>query len=688
MDARGKIPSLPAAAAGLVVLALAAVLGLNDGKDFSLWSAIRVTAVAAWASVPAGWFGVRALVPRARGSTFWGLALTTGCASSALLGYLLGALGRNEWHAPILWLLFLAWLWSLHRQGSAGFIRPTFGAMIALAAMFSFLCGAAPVVDLMYLRADGSWLDWSYIDTGFHIARAGVLSQGAPAKVHADAAGLAPLVYPDLHLFWIGRLSQWAGTGVRSTLLLYEPILRLFARALLCYATGRLFGRSRAAGAAGVLFGFVFLFPSPIGGNWLYDADFAQQDPRFHAIPLIPFRSPSYGFGWELISASMLLIAMAARMRSGRAAMAAMMLAAFLLGELVRVRAQFLPPVAVAFAVLLCGMAWARRRPVFILAGLPAAVVVGLLYLEVHFGPYMTQTVEMGVGYGVFGGWLANQLPGALAEVVTALPQPLVPLGAVVARALFADSGFFTSLLAGAGIVMAFRRRDPSAMACAVFGVVLVISAIAASSLIVLNEYRDGHGDFGSQCLRVIHPACRVLALLCLAPLLRRAPLSTPRAFPWVVMGLLVSAIYSQKSATLLRESEPNRVYRMSADARSALRYVRISTPRLSVVATNPDRRVNDWGETVSTTNLLSLQTERPAYLQRRIPFRGEELTRREALLETVFNSTSPEEVARLLRESGIDYLVEFPERRAAIDLETVAQCVRRGEVRVFRVER
>jgi hypothetical protein len=97
--------------------------------------------------------------------------------------------------------------------------------------------------------------------------------------------------------------------------------------------------------------------------------------------------------------------------------------------------------------------------------------------------------------------------------------------------------------------------------------------------------------------------------------------------------------------------------------------WIMANTPATTVVAADPEHRVNAIGETLATTSFLAGQTRRPAYLQRVAEYFGAEATRRRGILARLFDAETVEEVKAAAKEASFDYLLVYPDKPPRIDL-------------------
>src|SRR3989442_13922847 len=96
--------------------------------------------------------------------------------------------------------------------------------------------------------------------------------------------------------------------------------------------------------------------------------------------------------------------------------------------------------------------------------------------------------------------------------------------------------------------------------------------------------------------------------------------------------------------------------------------WIMTNTPETAVVAAHPDHFVNTW-ETVATTNFLSGQTRRPAYLQRVSAYGHAEVTRRRDILIRLFEAETVGAVKEALEKATFDYLVVYRDITPSTDL-------------------
>ena len=113
------------------------------------------------------------------------------------------------------------------------------------------------------------------------------------------------------------------------------------------------------------------------------------------------------------------------------------------------------------------------------------------------------------------------------------------------------------------------------------------------------------------------------------------------------------------------------------------------NTPETAVVAAHPDHLVNTW-ETIATTNFLSGQTRRPAYLQRVSAYGHQEVTRRRDILVRLFEAETEGAVKAALDKATFDYLLVYRDRTPRTDLSCCLTLVYEdrsgsGEIKIYR---
>ena len=131
---------------------------------------------------------------------------------------------------------------------------------------------------------------------------------------------------------------------------------------------------------------------------------------------------------------------------------------------------------------------------------------------------------------------------------------------------------------------------------------------------------------------------------------------------------------------------QTDRAYPLSAEEVAAYNWIAHNTPGLAVVAADPQHQVNQAGETIATTNFLSGETERPAYVQRVVPFNTQETQARMQLMDQLLHAHSAEEVRSLLQRATFDYLVVYADKAPSVDLTCCMKLVFDGSPRVYQV--
>jgi hypothetical protein len=229
----------------------------------------------------------------------------------------------------------------------------------------------------------------------------------------------------------------------------------------------------------------------------------------------------------------------------------------------------------------------------------------------------------------------------------------------------------FVFILTGYAILIIRRRVRLSIVE---MGLVLVwLSAIALSTVVVLDARRNVGGDWGFQALVIAGPVAQILAIVpiyyALRALASRIPALMAHRHMLAVGGLALATTVTYRGADAVLRSQLQRAYPITASEMNGYRWIMANTPATAVVAAHPEHGANANGETVATTSFLAGQTRRPAYLQRVAEYFGVEATRRREILARVFDAETVEGVKSALQEATFDYLLVYPDKPPRTDL-------------------
>ena len=630
--------------------------------------------------VPIGWLLARLLIPDVRStSAQWALIVTSGYCASVLIGFFCGVAGIPRAYLPVCFVFFaiMLALYAYENRHEAGGIIPLLslahwwpsalacvgGALVALGIL-----ATAPMMVPIQQVSPSLYMDYSFIDAYFMTARAHVLMSGAPAYTLVDLAGAVPYVYPDFHLFWIGQLSRWSGIDVNSVYLVYAPIVLIGSYTATMYALGRELTRSHWGAFIAASLPYVLLL-----------SDFHDIEPWRINPSLMHFldvrTALSHGVAGMLIAAVALIASMSLRHSYPRRTLIGLMtMAGGLTVFLVRLRPHFFFALAPWYGLYVLLQVW-RRRDVFCAAPL---VIVGLLfgviYLESTSSHYNPGSSHLALAYGLFSNSLmkTDHFPGLLGSGISFLPASFEP---VAASALFSVvwllGTVFTLILTGYAILVVSRRVRLSAVETGLVGV--WVTAIALSSIVVLDERRNVGGDWGLQALIIAGPLAQILAIVpiyyALRALATRIPSLMDHRHMLAVGALVLATIVTYRGADAVLRSQLARAYPITVGEMSGYDWLRANTPPTAVVAAHPEHQLNAFGETVASTSFLGGHSRRPVYLQRFAEYVAGEATRRRRLLARLFDAATVEEVKAAVDEATFNYLLVYPDKPPRTDL-------------------
>ena len=681
----------------LVVSGAAALIVLRSTADFGFRRSVIVLALAFVSIVPIGWLLTRLLIPDVRSTNErWALILAVGYAASVFIGFFSGVVGLRYLYLPIcsvcLGTMFAWCACEIRREdGIVGTVARLFhfnrcvstpASVVASLSALGVLV-STPLMAPIQRVSSSMFYDYSFIDNYFLTARAQVLMRGAPPYTLADMAGTKPYVYPDFHLFWIGQLALWGRCDVNNVYLVYAPIVMIGLYTLSMYAAGKALTGSRWGGYIGAALPCVLLVPNPYDDEGVFTASLV------HFLALRT--NTTAGMAGMLIAAIALTMSLSQRNRYGRRTVIGLLaMAGFFTVIMLRLRPHFFFALVPWYGVFTLMQAWRRRdalcaAPLFI-----AGLLFTLLYFESTSSHYDTSSARLALEYGLFSRLATQWLPQLVLVELGRLPALLQPLAVSAAFVLIRLVGFaFTLLLAGYAIAVLTRRLRLSLVETCLF--LVWLSAVAASSVVVLEARREAYGDWGLQALIISVPLAVLLVIRPAYHLARafatRIPALMVRRHTLAVGALALATVLAYRGAASELHRQLDRAYPITGKEMGVYSWIMTNTPDTAVVAAHPDHSVNSW-ETVATTNFLSGQTRRPAYLQRVSAYGHAEVTRRRDILVRLFEAETLGAVKAALEHATFDYLIVYRDRTPRIDLScclTLVFEVQSGEMKIYR---
>jgi hypothetical protein len=666
---------LVSGAAALVVLRSTASFGFKRSLIFAVLAYVSI--------VPIGWLLVRLLIPDVRSaSARWALIVTVGYAASVLVGFFCGVVGLGQAYLPLCIIsLAVMVVWSTYQMRREARIVgrvtplldfahwwPSRPAFVVGALGASGVLATAPLMAPIQQVSPSLYYDYAFIDVYFMTARAQVLMRGAPAYTLVDLAGAAPYVYPDLHLFWMGQAALWSRIDVNTVYLVYAPIVLIGLYTLTMYALGKELTGSRWGGYIGGSLPYVLLLSN------FHDIDAYLATPSL--MHFLDLRTAlSHGVAGMLIAAVALIASLSLRYSYPRRTLIGLLtIAGVLTMFLVRLRPHFFLVLAPWYGLFVLLHVWRRRDVLCATPLLTVGLLFAALYLESTSSHYNAGSTHLALEYGLFGRQTLKykQFPGLVQAGLGHLPAIVQPLAVSAALSVFQLLGAaFAFILTGYAILVIRRRVRLSIVE---MGLVLVwLTAIALSSVVVLDARRNAGGDWGFQALVIAVPVAQILAIVpiyyALRALASRIPALMAHRHMLAVGGLALATTVTYRGADSVLRSQLQRAYPITAAEMNGYRWIMANTPATAVVAAHPEHGVNANGETVATTSFLAGQTRRPAYLQRVAEYFGVEATRRREILARVFDAETVEGVKAALQEATFDYLLVYPDKPPRTDL-------------------
>ncbi len=693
---------------GVVLLVVTAFV-LRSETQFTVQEAARFLLFSTLTIVPIGGFLVQFLLPDLPAPTTRAALIgITGYAVSATLGFVLGSAQVPWLYLPLCLLALVLWLAQLFfKKAAVASARSRIASMfpfrsvwnsqsfwlflvIALVSVLVTMPLLAPRIRVM----DDLLYDYSFRDLQYHLSHAIMFLQGAPLQTWPGLAGAQPLVYPDLHNFWMAQVAVWSGVGIESVFFVYAPLTMIFLNTLLLYAFGKSVTGSVWGGCIAAALGYIVFVPN------FYEPNFFLREMQapswiFVRTHFLEFASaPVYGIGWQLLTAVALCIWLAFENASFSTRLGALTIAAILLATLLRVRPQFFVVMVPPFLLLAAWLWWKQRGWWVVVPLAVLAFLLGIFFLESTNAYYNTATLAIGIAYGSMGDLIVKSyLPQPLALWVTSLPQVLAPFVALCLYILLRLVGVVFGLVLVFGIVQVLRKKW-RLRAVDWYLILVLVCAVIACSLIVYPAYVDSGGNWAGQASKII---TRLVLLLAVVPLFQLGR-SLYRRSAWVrsqsgyvALGLLVlCAFISYRGANATLYQSANRAYKLTRQELAAYNWIKAYTAPTMVVAANPSHIVNAYGDTLGNTYFLTAQTHRPAYVQQEFQSddaQGLEIARRTRLLQELFSTEDTTRIRALLQTTNIDLLLVYPDVPARTDFSCCLKWLYGKNIKIYKVQ-
>ena len=666
---------LTSGAAAVVVLRSTGSLGFRHGLIFAVLAYVSI--------VPIGWLLARLLIPNVQSTSGrWALIVTVGYSASVLVGFFCGVGGLPQVYLPLCFglcaIMVIWWVQQTRREaritGRATSLLdlarwwPSSPACVVGALVALGVLATAPLMAPIQQVSPSLYYDYSFIDVPFMMARSQVLTSGAPPYTLVDLAGAMPYVYPDLHLFWIGQLARWSRIDVNAVYLVYAPIALIGVYTLTMYALGKELTGSRWGGYIGGSLPYVLLLSK------FHDINAYLMNPSLNHF--LDLRTGlSHGVAGMLIAAVALIVSLSLRNNYSRRTLIGLMtMAGVMTMFLVRLRPHFFFALAPWYGLYVLLQAWRRRDVWCATPLLVAGLVFGALYLESTSSHYNPSSTHLALEYGLFSHETLKYkvFPGLVQAGLDHLPAIVQPLAVSAATSIFSLLGAAFTLILTGYVILLIRRRVRFSIVEMGLGLVW-LTAIALSTVVILDARRNVGGDWGFQALVIAGPVALILAIVpiyyALRGLASRIPALMVHRHMLAVAGLALATTVTYRGADSVLRSQLQRAYPITVGEMNGYRWIIANTSATAVVAAHPEHQVNANGETVATTSFLAGQSRRPAYLQRVAEYFGVEATRRREILARLFDAETVVGVKAAVEEATFDYLLVYPDKPPRTDL-------------------
>jgi len=516
-------------------------------------------------------------------------------------------------------------------------------------------------------------------DQLYHVGLAYELSRHIPPRQAMMRGGSPERAYHNFEHLTTMLIDRYTGQPdmLRAQLVYHYFVIQVLM-CLLLYGIGKTLAASRIAGYCTLALMYVAVPPAPN----LWPAAVSEDLPvcYFTVFPHlssgldpVALLSPQMYSGLVVLYAGMLgLLLFLERGKLGFRAPVLTLAAALTLAATTRFRIHFALAVLPAFLLIMLHLWRRKHQSVFLLAGFGAAVVAGLLCLEMRTPVYLQGTSDVRFGLGALPSD-ADALPSAAASlwpfasvvnnwIMRAISQPDAKYWAwgatnVLMFSLLNVIGI--PLLAATAVYLTSKR------ARRVFGQFnfLIFSAVATSIGFGIVLKADNDSSFGE--ILPLHTRWYLFPFAGVA--LWRLGRSLQKRFAWPAVAWISLASAALVAGLLYRIGGPpspltllDRQFRFEIKAQEwpAFVYLREHTPPDSVILTN--RYWNDYNFVVSSLTGRAVYLEVPGYPVDQLALRLNPRDDREAITKALWSAGSDDWFCSLLRSTPITHVLEF----------------------------
>jgi hypothetical protein len=590
------------------------------------------------------------------------------------------------------------WLfYSVEAVAAAGLIyyaikhRPAFESLLKHFRYFDWVLAALIAASMVAsIPAQSVWRKDSqtggmiydgFPDHLYHVGQAYELSRHIPPQQAMIRGGTPERAYHHFMHLTTMLIDRYSGQPdmLRAHLIYHYAVIQILM-CLLLYSIGKTLAGSRVAGYCTLALMYVAVAPAP--NLWPVDAGigFPSKTLPFYFFTVFPHLSsgldivtlalPQMYTGVLVLYAGLLgVLIVLERVYRGHQAPIVIFVTALVLATTMRFRVHVALAVLPAFLLMLLYL-WRRtHQKVFLLAGFAAAVVAGLLYLEMRSPVYLRGTSNVRFGYSgltasatsvLFSSWpFAEQVHEWLRR---AIPQPEVmkwawEVSCILMVSLLNVIGI--PLLAATSVYLTSQRarRVFAPFNFLVFWAVVTSIGLAPILASDYDSFSLG-GQFPAHARWYLFPFAGV-ALWWIARFFQKR-FSWPAGL-WICLALIVlvaGLLYRTVGPiSALTHLDHENSVAIKAEDWPAFVYLREHTSPASVILTN-----RFWGFYF----LVSGMSGRAAYQEIRDPqieslfLDGIPRDDRVAIINGLWSATSDEQFSRLIGSTPITHILEF----------------------------
>ena len=322
----------------------------------------------------------------------------------------------------------LHWNWlfySVEAVAGAGLIyyaikhRPAFESLLKRFRRFDWVLAALVAASMVasiptqsVWRRDaktGGMIYDGFPDHLYHVGQAYELSRHIPPRQAMIRGGSPEHAYHNFMHLTTMLVDRYTGQPdmLRAHLIYHYAVIQILM-CLLLYSIGKTLAASRIAGYCALALMYVAVAPAP--NLWPAAANAALPPFPFFYFTVFPhlssgldtvtLGSPQMYTGIVVLYAGLLgLLIVLERVYRGHQASTVIFVTALVLAATMRFRIHIALAVLPAFLLVILHLWRRKRQKVFLLAGLGAVVVAGLLYLEMRSPVYLQGTTNVRLGY-------------------------------------------------------------------------------------------------------------------------------------------------------------------------------------------------------------------------------------------------------------------------------------------------